>query len=323
VPADIAQALWPEYEVERPLGRGGVGVVYLAREVALDRRVAVKVLPAERAMDPAAVDRFLREARVAASLNHPGIVPIHAVGQRGKVTYFTMEHVAGETLSQRIRRGGPMPAHGTCRLMLEIGSAVGHAHAHGVVHRDLKPPNIMLSRGGRVVVMDFGLAGISGSVTLESSDVIDGTPEYIAPELARGAAASMRSDIYALGLTWWYLLVGSHMVSADGAAATVRRHLVDNLPRRVAEEHLVPPSIRPLLSSMVERDPEARPRSVAEIVAALHRIGTRASDMPAHEAEAAATHRPQQHPSSRSHDSHAATERIERLADDDGGGDGA
>lgn len=320
VPDDVSQALLPEYEIERPLGRGGVGVVYLAREVSLDRSVAVKILPAETAMDPVAVDRFLREARLAASLTHPGIVPIHAVGQRGKVTFFTMEYVTGETLSQRIRRGGPMPAHGTCRLMLEIGSAVGHAHAHGVVHRDLKPPNIMLGRGGRVVVMDFGLAGLSGTAALASTDVVDGTPEYVSPEQARGHDATIRSDIYALGLTWWYLLCGSHMVSAGSGAATIRRHLVDDLPRRVAEDPRVPPSIKPLLSSMVERDPQARPRSVAEIVAGLHKIGTRASDMPAHEGKPAGTDPPARPESTRSHDDQAPTKRNGRLADEGGGG---
>lgn len=169
----------------------------------------------------------------------------------------------------------------------------------------------MLSRGGRVVVMDFGLAGLRGSFGSSATGVIDGTPEYVSPEQARGQDASPRSDIYALGLTWWYLLCGRHMISGERRADKVRQHLVADLPRRVAAEPLVPATIRPLLSSMVERDPDARPRSDAKVVAWLHRIGTRATDMPAREAEEASSAADPQ--SARTPDAPATTARIEGL----------
>src|ERR1051325_4482474 len=153
------QALLGRYSLERELGRGGMGVVYLAREVRLDRRIAIKLLPPELAAVPALRDRFMREARTAAGLSHPYIVPIHAVDETGGFAYYVMAYVNGETLLDRVKQHGPMKPGDVTGIMREVAWALAYAHAQGVVHRDIKPANIMIESGTeRAMVMDFGIA---------------------------------------------------------------------------------------------------------------------------------------------------------------------
>src|SRR6185503_1112050 len=156
---DFQAALAGRYSLERELGRGGMGVVYLAREVRLDRSVAIKLLPPGRAADATLRDRFLREARTAAKLSHPNIVPIYVVDEIGEFVFFAMAYVEGETLTARVRDRGPLPAGEASRLLRDIAWALGYAHGQGVVHRDVKPDNILLENGtGRALVADFGIA---------------------------------------------------------------------------------------------------------------------------------------------------------------------
>ncbi|MDE3173841.1 MAG: serine/threonine protein kinase, partial [Gemmatimonadota bacterium] len=146
-------ALAGRYSIERELGRGGMGVVYLAHEVHLDRPVAIKLLPPERAADPALRERFLREARLAAKLSHPNIIPIHAVDEAGEFVFYVMAYVDGETLAERVRTRGPLPSSEGARVLRDVAWALAHAHGQGLVHRDVKPDNIMLEYGsGRVLV---------------------------------------------------------------------------------------------------------------------------------------------------------------------------
>lgn len=152
------------YSLERELGRGGMGIVFLARDVALDRPVAIKLLPPKLAAIPELRERFLREARTAANLSHPNIVPIHAVEERDDIVYFVMGYIDGETLGQRVRRNGPMARSMAARLVQEVAWALGYAHGRGVVHRDIKPDNVLIDKGsGRALVTDFGIARISDS----------------------------------------------------------------------------------------------------------------------------------------------------------------
>ena len=157
------QALAGNYSIERELGRGGMGVVYLAREVHLDRLVAIKLLPPELSVRPTLRDRFLREARLAAKLSHPNIIPIHSVSETDGFVYFVMAYVEGETLTQRVHARGPVSASDGIRLLREAAWALGYAHGQGVVHRDVKPDNILIEAAtGRALVADFGIAAATG-----------------------------------------------------------------------------------------------------------------------------------------------------------------
>src|SRR2546423_1213232 len=158
---DLQAALAGEYSLQRELGRGGMGVVYLARDVQLDRDVAIKVLPAHLAGDAAARERFLREARMAARLSHPHIVPIHRVSEASGFVFFVMSYVEGETLGERLRTRGPLPPADVTRVMREVAWALAYAHGRGIVHRDVKPDNILLEAAtGRAMVTDFGIAHV-------------------------------------------------------------------------------------------------------------------------------------------------------------------
>src|SRR5688572_1848068 len=198
------------YSLERELGRGGMGVVYLAREVRLDRLVAIKLLPPEYAANETLRDRFLREARTAARLSHPYIVPIHAVDEVGPFVFYVMSFVDGETVLDRVRRLGPMRPGDASRVMREVAWALAYAHAQGVVHRDIKPANIMLERGTeRAMVMDFGIARLANASGETGVGEVLGTPEYMSPEQACGEAVDGRSDLYSLGIAGYFMLSGT------------------------------------------------------------------------------------------------------------------
>ncbi|MBM4194442.1 MAG: hypothetical protein FJ202_08715 [Gemmatimonadetes bacterium] len=195
-----------KYSIDREIGRGGMGVVYLAREVHLDRPVAIKLLPPERARDTTLRERFLREARLAAKLSHPNIIPIHAVAEAGDFVFYVMAFVDGVTLAERVRSRGPMSASDGTRVLREAAWALAHAHEQGLVHRDVKPDNILLEHGsGRALVADFGIAAAVGAA---STDGVSGTPEFMSPEQALGKDLDARSDIYSLGATAFYAFSG-------------------------------------------------------------------------------------------------------------------
>src|SRR6184192_1549619 len=179
-------ALAGRYSLERELGRGGMGVVYLAREVRLDRPVAIKLLPPELAAQQALRDRFLREARTAARLSHPYVVPIHSVDEIDGFVFYVMAYVDGETLAQRVSARGPLPPHDVMRILREVAWALAYAHAQGIVHRDIKPANILIERGNeRSMVTDFGIARAAQGGDTAIGEVL-GTPEYMSPEQAAG-----------------------------------------------------------------------------------------------------------------------------------------
>jgi serine/threonine-protein kinase len=192
-------ALAGDYSLVRELGRGGMGVVYLARDVQLDREVAIKLLPPHLALDPGARERFLREARMAAGLSHPHIVPIHRVGEVGGFVFFVMSYVKGETLGERLRARGPLPPAEAMRVMREVAWALAYAHGRGVIHRDVKPDNILLeAEAGRAMVSDFGIA--QGDAEATEDGRVMGTAHFMSPEQAAGETLDGRSDLYALGV---------------------------------------------------------------------------------------------------------------------------
>jgi serine/threonine-protein kinase len=228
----VQEALAGRYSLERELGRGGMGVVYLAHEVSLDRPVALKLLPAHFAAVPALRERFLREARTAAKLSHPHIVPIYAVDQVRDFVFFAMAYVNGETLGQRIRARGPLPASDSARMLREVAWALAYAHAQGVIHRDVKPDNILLEDAtGRALVTDFGIAAVAkgaeatAAAPLTGKGEIVGTAEFMSPEQAAGEPVDGRSDLYSLGCVGYFALSGRLPFEAPTVAAILAKHL--------------------------------------------------------------------------------------------------
>ena len=227
------------YSLVRELGRGGMGVVFLAREVALDRLVAIKLLPSGLAAQPALRERFIREARTAAQLSHPHIVAIHAVEATDAVVFFVMEYVAGETLGDRLRRDGAISPGEALRITQEVAWALAHAHARGVVHRDVKPDNILLEEGtDRAMVTDFGIAH-AGTSNDTPAGVGLGTFHYMSPEQAAGRGTDARTDVYALGVTAFQAVTGRRPFEGyDGAALLAQ------------QAHVDPPSVTALVPTL-------------------------------------------------------------------------
>jgi len=174
------------YSLEHELGRGGMGIVFLARDVALDRLVAIKLLPPALSTNPDLRERFLQEARTAAKLSHPYIVPIHSVEEHGDLVFFVMAFVDGESLGERVRRRGPLPIDEATRIIQEISWAVAYSHQHRIIHRDIKPDNILIDKAtGRAVVTDFGIARVADSATATATGMVLGTIRYMSPEQAQ------------------------------------------------------------------------------------------------------------------------------------------
>ncbi len=254
------------YSLVRELGRGGMGVVFLAREVALDRLVAIKLLPPALAVDERLRERFLREAKTAAQLAHPHIVAIHAVETIGDCVYFAMEHVAGGSLGERLRRDGALPQREALRIVQETAWALAHAHARGVVHRDVKPDNILLEEGSdRALVTDFGIAHAGG---LSDPALGAGTMHYMSPEQAQGGADT-RADIYALGITAWHALAGRRPFEGQGGVALLAMQSRDEAPPVRTAVPTLPPPIAEAIDRAVRRDPDERWPTMEEFARAL------------------------------------------------------
>lgn len=257
-------ALAGRYSIDREIGRGGMGIVYLAKEVHLDRPVAIKLLPPGQASDAQLRERFLREARNAARLSHPNIIPIHAVDDAGGFVYYVMAFVDGETLAQRVRSRGPLASSEGTRVFREAAWALAHAHTQGLVHRDVKPDNILLERGsGRVLVADFGIAAAIGAA---SADGVSGTPEFMSPEQALGHDLDARSDIYALGATAYYAFSGRLPFEGKTATEILAKHITEPAPPLGSMGLAVPRKVGLLVDRCLAKDPDHRPAN-ADVLA--------------------------------------------------------
>lgn len=266
----VQQALIGRYSIERVLGRGGMGTVYLAREVRLERLVALKVLHPELAAVPARRARFLAEARIAARLAHPHIIPIYAVEERDELVYFAMALVDGASLGERLRRRGAMKPQEVERVLREIAWALGYAHAHDVLHRDITPENILIDRdSGRAMLADFGIADEGAHV--ESDAPSFGTPGFLAPEVIRGDAGSCASDLYALGAVGYLMLTGSAPFVADSSAQLLVKHLVQPLPPLAPRAPSASRRLTGAIECCLAKDPEARPSDMATFIGSLDR----------------------------------------------------
>ena len=259
-------ALAGRYSIDRELGRGGMGVVYLAREVHLDRLVAIKLLPPERSALSTLRDRFLREARLAAKLSHPHIIPIHAVDEVDGFVYYVMSYVDGETLAQRVRQRGPMSASDGSRVLREAAWALAYAHSQGLVHRDVKPDNILIEfSSGRALVADFGIAAAAG----EAADGVSGTPEFMSPEQALGGDIDARSDLYGLGATAFYAFSGRLPFEGDSATQILAKQVTEAPPPLASLGIAVPRKLAQLVDRCLAKDPAHRPASAEALAEQL------------------------------------------------------
>ena len=264
------EAIAGRYSLERELGRGGMGVVYLAREVRLDRRVAIKLLPPDLAAQSTLRDRFMREARTAARLSHPYIVPLHQVDEIDGFVFYVMAYIDSETVAQRVATRGPLAPHEATRVLREVSWALAYAHAQGVVHRDVKPANILLERGtGRAMVTDFGIARIVQTGGETAVGEVVGTPEYMSPEQAAAEPVDGRSDLYSLGIVAHFMLTGQLPFTAPTAHAVLMQHLTKPAPPIAT---LVPGMPRPLAQAIdrcLEKEPARRFESGEALAEAL------------------------------------------------------
>src|SRR5437660_494773 len=261
----LSQALGSSYTLEGEIGRGGMGVVFNARDERLKRQVAVKVLPPELAFREEIRLRFVREAETAARLSHPHIVPIHSVGESPDgLVYFVMTYVDGESLGAKLKRRGRLPPDEARRIMQETADALGAAHAFGIIHRDVKPDNILLEGSrGRVVVTDFGIAkalsSTTGGATLTATGVAIGTPHYMSPEQAAGdREIDGRSDIYSLGVVAYQMLAGELPFQAPTVPGILMKHITERAPLVTDRRPEVPDDLAACVMRSLEKDPEDR-----------------------------------------------------------------
>jgi hypothetical protein len=257
----VVAALGDHYELQDEIGRGGTGVVYRARDLRLRRTVAVKVLPPELAFRDDIRVRFLREAQTAAQLNHPNIVPIYSVDEREGLVFFVMALIDGESLAARLFREPRPPLPFVCRLLTEVADALAYAHEHGIIHRDVKPDNIVIdSATGRPMVTDFGIArAAEGDSRLTITGIAVGTPAYMSPEQAMGEREiDGRSDIYSLAIVGYQMLVGELPFQATNTPAMLMKHISDT-PRPIAEHRRdVPAGLVAAIERALAKRPDER-----------------------------------------------------------------
>ena len=276
---DFQLALAGRYSIDREIGRGGSGIVYLAREVHLDRLVAIKLLPPERSADQAIRERFLREARLAARLSHPNIVPIHAVAEEDAFVFYVMAFVDGESLADRIRTRGPLGSAEGARILREVAWALAHAHAQGLVHRDVKPDNILIeSPSGRALMTDFGIAAATQDVAVTT---VSGTPEFMSPEQALGKPVDGRSDVYSLGVTAFHMLTGRLPFEGTNPTEVIARHVTEPAPPVGSLGIPVARKLGVLIDRCLAKDPDHRPESADAVAERLGVVMEQRRELPA------------------------------------------
>ena len=274
----VERALTAAYELEREIGRGGMGIVYRAKDRRLKRHVAIKILPPELAFRSEIRSRFLREAETAAQLNHPHIVPIYSVDEAEGLVYFVMACVDGENLGKRLHDRGPLPIPDVRRILAEVADALAYAHARGVVHRDIKPDNILLDRDGdRALVTDFGIARaiIEGSdARLTATGMAIGTPAFMSPEQSAGdREIDGRSDLYSLGVVAYQMLAGELPFNATSTPAMLVKHLSERPVPVDQRRPDCPSDLAMAVMRLLEKEPRDRFGGADELEAVL--LGTR------------------------------------------------
>jgi tRNA A-37 threonylcarbamoyl transferase component Bud32 len=263
------QVLNERYKVETTLGEGGMARVYRGTDEVLHRTVAIKVLADRYAEDDNFVTRFRREAQAAAALSHPNVVAVFDTGDDDAAHYIVMEYVEGQTLSEVLKRGGPLDADRASAIAEDVATALQAAHERGLVHRDVKPGNVMVDSEGRVKVMDFGIARAAANDTLTQTGTVLGTAAYLSPEQARGDSVDARSDIYSLGCVLFEMVAGRPPFTGDSPVSLAFRHVNEDPQPPSVYRPGVPPQLEAVIMRALEKDPDRRYRSAEELRRAL------------------------------------------------------
>ena len=262
-------ALAGRYRIDREIGRGGMAHVYRGTDEVLGRTVAVKVLNPEYASDPTFVERFRREARAAAGLNHPNVVAVFDTGSDGDLHFIVMEFVEGSTLAELLAAEGPLDPGRAAGIAASIADALSFAHANGLVHRDVKPANVMITPDGHVKVMDFGIARLATSHTITQTSTVFGTAAYLAPEQAQGERVDGRADVYALGVVLYEMLTGRVPFVAETPLAVASKHVFERPEPPSAVRPGLPEAVESVAMRALEKDPAERYPDAAGMAAAL------------------------------------------------------
>jgi serine/threonine-protein kinase len=253
------------YRVDSVLGEGGMGCVYLARDAELDRPVAIKVLDERYARDPEFYERFLREARLAARLSHPNVVRVYDTSPEGERPFIVMEYVDGWTLAEELRRQDRLAPAEAVGVVRQVCAGLQHAHEEGLVHRDVKPANLLLRRDGVVKIVDFGIARAAEATRLTEIGTILGTAAYLAPEQAAGQEVTAAADVYSVGVVLYELLTGRTPYAATSLPALVAAQQAGEVEPARALAPAVSPELEAVVLACLARDPAARPESAAEL----------------------------------------------------------
>ena len=259
------QKINDRYEIEGLIGEGGMANVYLASDTILDRKVAVKVLRGDLAGDEKFVRRFQREALAASSLSHPNIVEIYDVGEDDGNFYIVMEYIEGKTLKQLIKKRGVLSIPETIDIMLQLLDALQVAHDSYIIHRDIKPQNIMIKESGLVKITDFGIAMALNSVELTQTNSVMGSVHYLPPEQASGKGSTIRSDIYSLGILMFEMLTGKMPYKGDSAVEIALKHMKEPMPSARELNPVVPQSIENIILKAAAKNPKNRYKNVSEM----------------------------------------------------------
>ena len=259
-----------KYRIERLLGKGGMGQVFLAHDLTLEREVAIKVLPPDVAQDDQVVRRFQQEAKTAAKLDHPNIIPIYRVESEGGLNYFVMKYIAGTSLEDLLDKKEPLPVADIQRILWEAACALGHAHQRGVVHRDVKPANIMFDHDGRVMLTDFGISkALQAATGFTATGMIIGTPHYMAPEQGKGASVDGRADQYSLGVVGYRMITAELPFGGDSVHTIIYKHIYEEPPLVSTKRPGIPGGLTAAISRALSKDPELRYPTMEDLATAV------------------------------------------------------
>src|SRR5207247_7838832 len=248
------------------LGKGGMGAVFLAHDLTLEREVAIKVLPPDIAMDEHVIQRFQQEAKTAAKLDHTNIIPIYRVESEGGLNYFVMKYIAGTSLEDVLERKEPLTSEYIQRVLWEAACALGHAHQRGIVHRDVKPANIMFDHDGRVMLTDFGISkALQAASGFTGTGMIIGTPHYMAPEQAKGGTVDGRADQYSLGVVGYRMITGELPYTGDSVHTILYKHIFEEVPRAASKRGDTPAFLTTAISRALSKMPARSEEHTSEL----------------------------------------------------------